>query len=167
MTTEREDVHEVGLLIAEAIAKRGTCLRRQVGCYLVDVTGKELALGYNGVALGMPHCNQPEMPALLFPNACTGAALPSGSGLDKCDAIHAEANALLKCHNVRDIHTCYVTSSPCRDCTKLLMNTGCINIIFRERYPHLDAEEMWLKSMVYGYGPTREYPRKWIQRSVR
>lgn len=163
MTTERENVNEVGLLIAEAIAKRGTCLRRQVGCYLVDEDGKELALGYNGVARGMPHCNQPGL--LPYPNACAGALEPSGTGLDKCDAIHAEANALLKCANVRAIHTCYVTVSPCRDCTKLLMNTGCIRIIFRERYPHLDAEEMWLKSLVQGYGPTREYPRKWIQRS--
>jgi dCMP deaminase len=54
----RIDRDEWGLRIAETTALRGTCLRRQVGCFLVDRRGNELSMGFNGVASGMPHCNE-------------------------------------------------------------------------------------------------------------
>jgi hypothetical protein len=37
---------------AELVASRSTCIRRSVGCVLVDAHGRELAKGYNGVASG-------------------------------------------------------------------------------------------------------------------
>jgi hypothetical protein len=39
--------------------------------------------------------------------------LPSGTGLDVCEAIHAEQNALLQCKDVEQIDTAYVTAMPC------------------------------------------------------
>lgn len=44
--------------IASVTAKRATCLRRSVGCVLLDKDGFILATGYNGVAAGQPHCNE-------------------------------------------------------------------------------------------------------------
>ncbi len=68
-------------------------------------------------------------------------------GLEQCEAIHAEANALLQCRDVEDIKTAYVTASPCIHCTKLLMNTGCMRIVFSERYPgHEVCEKLWTES---------------------
>lgn len=191
MRTSRD---EWGIQLAQVTARRGTCCRRQVGCVLVDADGHVIATGYNGVAAGQPHCNELKMvpnPKLLRPNGtyrepehweqaevgifahpCPGGQAPSGTGLDACQAIHAEQNALLQCPNVRAIHTAYVTCSPCVTCVKLLMNTGCQRIVFAEPYSHDQAaRELWLSRNVrpkqdpffIPSGPdTWEPPYKWI-----
>lgn len=42
--------------MAGLVSTRGTCIRRQVGCVLVNARGHVLATGYNGVAARQPHC---------------------------------------------------------------------------------------------------------------
>ena len=120
----RPAVPEWGLRIAEVVATRSTCLRRAVGCVILDRRGNILATGHNGVPSGSAHCNElvkesihgPEYEKTwgkdkwmqqdcigfrdTFPHACPGASFPSGEGLDSCDAIHAEINAGLQCHAV-------------------------------------------------------------------
>lgn len=153
------------MTLAVVTAKRSTCCRRAVGAVLLDASGHVIATGYNGVAAGQPHCNElgvvgvgpgrryfgqavtisqldPNDPK-SYPNACDGAFSPSGTNLDGCEAIHAEQNALLQCHDVREIHTIYCTASPCMTCTKLLLNTGCQRVVFVEEYPHPAAKELW------------------------
>lgn len=141
-----------GLELARVTSLRGTCLRRQVGCILVNVRGHVLATGYNGRAAGIQHCNfqAARLGAsgiameICHPHACSGALAPSGTDLDSCEAIHAEANALLQCRDVSAIDTAYVTVSPCVSCTKLLLNTGCQSIVFSEAYAHdKKARELW------------------------
>jgi dCMP deaminase len=100
-----------------------------------------LATGYNGVAAGLPHCNHED--AGSFPHACSGAKAPSGTNLDGCQAIHAEQNALLQCKDIYQIHTAYVTASPCMTCVKLLLNTSCERIVYVEEYPHNEAGKLW------------------------
>lgn len=142
---------EWGLRLAETTALRGTCLRRQVGCVLVDRNGRVLSTGYNGPASGLPNCNDQgegsiAIPSVVnYPNACPGARYPSGTGLDECFAVHAECNSLLQCHSVRSIETCYVTVSPCVSCVKMLMNTSCRRVVFREAYTQ-SAEALWSKT---------------------
>lgn len=116
--------------IAKVVAKRSTCYRRQVGCVLINSYGHIIATGYNGVAKGQLHCIDG------YSSMCSGALLPSGIGLDKCKAIHAEQNALLQCGNVQTITTCYTLTKPCTHCFKLLMNTSCNRIVYVEEYPH-------------------------------
>ena len=147
MTETRLDRVAWAMEMARVTAKRRTCLRRAVGCVLLDQDGFILATGYNGVAKGVPHCNQmtgtyDSLPD-AYGNACPGAFAKSGTNLDGCHAIHAEQNALLRCSDVRRIHTCFVTASPCMTCTKLLMNTACTRIIFDEPYPHNEAQDLW------------------------
>ncbi len=126
------------LSMAELASSRGTCCRRKVGAVLVNKRGHVVATGYNGTPAGMDHCTRS--------NPCAGGSYPSGQGLEKCEALHAEQNALLQCKDVYDIHTAYVTASPCIHCTKLLLNTSCQRIIFKEEYPCEDAKKLWLKS---------------------
>lgn len=141
--------------LAKLTAQRSTCCRRQVGCVLFNERGHVMSTGYNGVASGMPHCNdegartyegwgEPTLPT--YPNACPGATSQSGTNLDGCLAIHAEQNALLQCRDPYHIHSCYVTVSPCMTCVKLLMNTSCRKIVFAEEYPHQEARELWLSA---------------------
>jgi dCMP deaminase len=122
--------------LALVIAKRSTCARRSVGCLLVNRFGHILSTGYNGVARGQEHCNEQ--------HPCPGVGHASGTGLDLCEAIHAEHNALLQCRDVEEIVACYVTTEPCVTCVKLLLNTSCQRIVALSRYPHGQASrELW------------------------
>lgn len=124
--------------MAKLVSSRATCIRRKAGCVLVDVRGHVLATGYNGVGAGLPHC---------IDSPCPGSVAKSGRSLDACQAIHAEQNALLQCRNVYEIHTAYVTASPCIHCVKLFENTSTERIVFAERYAHdSPARKEWLRS---------------------
>lgn len=161
----RPPIHEYFMSMAFLVARRSTCLRRQVGCILVDQRNHVLATGYNGVAAGLPHCNeQTPVPGgtansdinlakvalkayhpdgwVAYLHACPGAQARSGTDLDLCGAIHAEQNALLQCSDVYRIKTCYVTASPCMTCMKLLLNTSCTQIVYAQEYS-ADALTFW------------------------
>jgi len=103
---------EYFMQLAYVAAKRSTCARRQVGCVLTDVDGKVLAIGYNGSPSGWPHC---------IDTPCPGAKYKSGEGLDFCEAIHAEQNAVSQCKDLSEVFACHVTTSPCMNCAKLLV----------------------------------------------
>lgn len=131
----RPTKEEYFMLLAELASTRATCLKRQVGCTLVDKRGHVLATGYNGVASGMPHCNEG--------NPCKNWDLPPGQ--DSCEAVHAEQNALLQCRDPWAIDTAYVTLSPCKACLKLLMNTSCRRIIYKSEHSDPWSKDQWLK----------------------
>jgi dCMP deaminase len=112
------------LEIAEVVSRRGTCARRQVGCVLVDSKNHVVATGYNGVPKNFPHCiDQP----------CEGANYPSGEGLDKCEAIHAELNAFLQCRS-DDSLTMYTTTTPCIACAKVICNSQVKRVVSFSQY---------------------------------
>ena len=134
---ERISKDEYFSLMAQLVSRRATCARRSVGCVLVSSRGHVLATGYNGVPSGHDHCSS---------TPCPGASYPSGTGLERCEAVHAEQNALLQCRDVYEIETAYVTAMPCMTCTKLLLNTGCKRIVYIEPYPHEEAQKLWIKN---------------------
>lgn len=134
----RIDKPQYFMLIAQAVSLRATCARRSVGCVLVNESYHILSTGYNGVPSGMPHCI--EIP-------CSGANLPSGTGLDLCESIHAEQNALLQCPDVMRIKECFTTTFPCIHCLKLLMNTSCETIYFMHDYKDTEIlAQRWFRS---------------------
>jgi dCMP deaminase len=171
----RPSKDETWLLIAIELSKQSTCLRRNVGCVLIDAHGEVDGTGWNGVARGEPHCNEEivhyqsiesamrgNTQRITHPHACPGAIAESGTNLDGCEALHAEQNALSQCTNKWNLATCYCTASPCMTCVKMLMNTSVRRIVFIEEYPHAAARTLWLASQVPG-GAVR---REWIQRKV-
>ncbi len=150
---------EIGLQLASVWALRGTCVRRQVGCVLFNAYGYELGSGYNGPAAGEPHCRNF---GGMTDRPCQGAIAASGTDLDKCESLHAEANSLLRCTDVTAIHVAYVTHSPCLHCVKLLMNTGCERIVFLEPYAHdAPARALWEGSTVVKNGALMRGIRTW------
>lgn len=120
------------------VAQRATCPRRQVGCILVDKRGRILATGYNGVASGRPHCSEG--------HPCPGAGCKSGEGLDLCEAIHAEQNAILLLQDPWAVETCYVSTTPCTSCLKLLLGTSCQRIVAGVMYSSSGALSWWTDS---------------------
>ena len=133
--THRISRDEMYLQMCESLAERSTCPRRKVGCILVDKHGRILSTGYNGVASGRPHCNEG--------HPCPGADFASGEGLDKCEAIHAEQNAVLLLHDPWMVETVYLTVSPCLSCIKLLLGTSAKRIVCRGIYAHAQALTWW------------------------
>lgn len=132
---DRPSKDETGLAIAKTWSLRSTCPLRQVGCLLVDKDFRTLSTGYNGTPSGTQHCIDRPCGAFLTPLL-----------IDRhlCEAIHAEANALMYCPDIRRIDTCYTTISPCGYCIKLLLGTACRRIVFLEEYPDKQPEKLWL-----------------------
>lgn len=135
--TLRPTAQHFFLNVAQALKKRSTCVRRQVGCVLVDWNNHIVATGYNGVPREWTHC-------ILVP--CPGARHPSGKGLNLCFAVHAEQNALIQCADVEKLKAAYCTVTPCIHCMKMLMNTSTQHIYADEIYKHKIALLMWLKA---------------------
>ena len=103
--------------MAMALATMSTCRRKSVGCLAVDIHGRIVAHGFNGVPRGMKHCHV--------------SACPMAEG-ETCMAIHAEANAMLHCADSMAIDTVYCTLEPCFNCAKLLSNTSIRRLVYVE-----------------------------------
>ncbi len=150
--------------IAKEVATMSTCVRRHVGCVLVDSDKRILSTGFNGPPPGWEHCD-PETSKFSDGSdviSCPGANEPAGL-TDKptanlCWSNHSEANALLDCDR-RRVHTCYTTTSPCVNCTKMLLVTSCIRIVFLEQYPGDESRELWTRRFLIT-GKTF-LPRSW------
>lgn len=127
---------QVWLNVAHQIARLATCARRKVGVVFLDEKGRVLATGYNGLPPGEIHCTD---------RPCKGAALPSGTGLDLCEAIHAEQNALAQLKELDKVHTVYCTTAPCIHCVKMICATSARRIVFAQAYPHTASEEYWTR----------------------
>lgn len=126
--------HQVGMAVAEAYSELSTCPRRKVGAMIADSKGRPLSVGYNGPAAGRPHC---------IDNPCPGAKFPSGQGLEQCEAIHAEQNAILHLRDPDRAHTIFLTTFPCNSCIKLLLGTSIQEIVYRDGYPHSESASWW------------------------
>lgn len=113
------------LVLAEAVALRADCRRRQVGCVIVDADHRVLATGYNGSAPGGPSCLAGECPR----GRQSYEEVPEHGSYDNCVAIHAEANALLFARGSVKGATVYVTDPPCPSCEKLLAAAGVARVV--------------------------------------
>lgn len=116
--------------IAGVVARRSTCLRRQVGAVLV-YEKRILATGYNGAPTGLPHCIEV---------GCLREKLgvPPGERHELCRGLHAEQNALIQAAKYGIPvagSTLYTTAEPCSVCSKMLINAGIRKIVFGEEYP--------------------------------
>jgi dCMP deaminase len=146
---------------ALVVSTGATCARRRVGCILVNKAGIVLSTGCNGPASGEAHC---------IDHPCPGAEMASGTGLGKCEAVHAEQNALMQCEDVSAIDTAYCTTSPCEHCVKMLLNTGCLRVVFLDAYPGSEeSRALWVKSKVKtgwtdpsNRGTLYEIQRQWV-----
>ncbi len=106
------------LRMARIWAENSYCQRRRVGALMVkDKT--IISDGYNGTPSG-------------FANVCEDSA-----GMTLPYVLHAEANAITKVarsNNASEGSTLYVTTSPCMECSKLIIQAGIKRVVFSELY---------------------------------
>jgi dCMP deaminase len=140
---DRPSWDEYFMEIARLVARRSSCLRRQVGAVMVK--GKNiLATGYNGTPSGITHC---ELVGCLRQQL----NVPSGERHELCRGLHAEQNAIIQAakHGINITGaTLYCTNSPCIICSKMLINAGIQKIIYQEGYPDQLSMEMLAESGV-------------------
>ena len=106
------------LRMAAIWAQNSYCRRRQVGALLVK-NKMIISDGYNGTPSG-------------FENNCEDE-----NNRTKPYVLHAEANAITKVAksgNSSEGATLYVTSSPCLECSKLIIQAGIRRVVFTENY---------------------------------
>ncbi len=123
--------------IAKVVAKRSTCLHRQVGALIVK--GKQIiSTGYNGAPSGLPHCK-------------TCARSISGQNMELCRGTHAEQNAINFAARYGisiEGATLYTTHFPCSWCAKSIINSGIVKVVYGEDYPDELAKEILADSDV-------------------
>ncbi|GHT29525.1 hypothetical protein FACS189415_7000 [Bacteroidia bacterium] len=99
-------------------AENSYCLRRQVGALIVK-DNRIISDGFNGTPSG-------------FENVCEDE-----NNVTKPYVLHAEANAITKVaasSNSSKDATIYVTSAPCIECAKLIIQSGIRRVVYSEKY---------------------------------
>ncbi|MBR3877584.1 MAG: dCMP deaminase family protein [Bacteroidaceae bacterium] len=129
MTNEEEKQHKLDLRymrMAKIWAENSYCVRRQVGALIVK-DKMIISDGYNGTPVG-------------FENICENE-----DGFTKPYVLHAEANAITKIarsNNNSNGATLYVTTSPCIECAKLIIQAGIVRVVYGEEYHLTDGIDL-------------------------
>lgn len=118
MTEKKIRYDKAYMKMASEWAKLSHCKRKQVGALIVK-DRMIISDGFNGTPTGYDNeCETPE-------------------NTTKWHVLHAEANAIMKvarstqsCNNA----TLYVTLSPCKECSKLIHQSGIRRVVFGKRY---------------------------------
>ena len=112
--------------MAAVWAENSYCQRRKVGALLVK-DKMIISDGYNGTPSG-------------FENICEG-----DDGKTMPYVLHAEANAITKVarsNNSSDGSTLYVTTAPCIECAKLIIQAGIKRVVYSRQYRLCDGVEL-------------------------
>ncbi len=89
--------------------------------------------GYNGTPAG-------------FENKCE-----EENDTTKSYVLHAEANAITKVaksNNSSDGSTLYITTSPCMECSKLIIQSGIIRVVYQEKYRITDGLDLLERAQI-------------------
>lgn len=135
------------LNIADAVAKRSTCLKRNYGCVIVK-NDEIIATGYNGSARGEANCCD-------IRNVCPRQDVPSNSGdYTGCSSVHAEQNAIISASRQEMIdadlylfgreynsNTEIQDVEPCPICRRMILNAGIRRIVTKNRIYNLRLTE--------------------------
>ncbi len=114
------------LRMAKIWAENSYCKRRKVGALIVK-DKMIISDGFNGTPAG-------------FENDCE-----EDKDTTKPYVLHAEANAITKVaksHNSSEGSTLYVTTSPCMECSKLIIQSGIKRVVFDEKYRITDGLDL-------------------------
>jgi dCMP deaminase len=118
VTKKQEKYDKAYLRMAREWAKLSHCNRKQVGALIVK-NKTIISDGYNGTPSG-------------FTNACEDE-----EGNTHWYVLHAEANAILKvAKSTQNAEggTLYITLSPCKECSKLIIQAGIKRVVYMNQY---------------------------------
>lgn len=140
---DRPDNDTYFMRMADLVATRSTCLRRQVGAVVVKEK-RVLTTGYNGAPKGLRHCAEV---------GCVRQQMnvESGTRHELCRGVHAEQNAVIQAAyfgvSIKDA-TIYTTNFPCSVCAKILVNAGIAEVVYKDDYVDPLSKEIMSESRV-------------------
>ena len=115
MTDKKQRRYDQAYLkMAVEWAKLSHCKRKQVGALIVK-DKMIISDGYNGTPTGFDNCCEDD------------------DGSTKWHVLHAEANAILKVASSTQAcqgATLYITLSPCKECSKLIHQSGIRRMVY-------------------------------------
>lgn len=120
------------LRIASEWSKLSYCNRKQVGAIIVR-DRMIISDGYNGTPSGFENCCEDD------------------EGLTLWYVLHAEANAILKvAHSTQSCEnaTLYITLSPCKECSKLIHQSGIKRVVYQNGYHDNSGIDFLIKAGV-------------------
>ena len=119
MIENKQKKYDIAYLkMAMEWAKLSYCKRRQVGALIVK-NRMIISDGYNGTPTG-------------FENVCE-----DDDNYTKWYVLHAEANAIMKVAASTQSSlgaTLYITLSPCKECSKLIFQSGIRRLVYHKEY---------------------------------
>ena len=119
MTDKKQRRYDQAYLkMASEWSKLSHCKRKQVGALIVK-DKMIISDGYNGTPTGFDNCCEDE------------------NGNTKWHVLHAEANAILKVASSTQAcqgATLYITLSPCKECSKLIHQSGIRRVVYANDY---------------------------------
>jgi dCMP deaminase len=127
---ERPSWDEYFMAIARVVASRSNCVKRKVAA-VITIDRRIISTGYNGTPRGTRNCNEGGCPR------CNGFA-EGGTRLDECLCSHGEENAIVQVAfhgSAIQGATLYTTFSPCLMCTKMIINSGIVEVVYNADYP--------------------------------
>ena len=133
MTEEKQKKYDAAYLrIAQEWGKLSYCKRSQVGAIIVK-NNMIISDGFNGTPFG-------------FDNNCEDS-----DGNTIWYVLHAEANAILKVakstNSCKDA-TLYLTLSPCKECAKLIHQSGIKRLVYLKNYKDITGLQFLEKAGV-------------------
>lgn len=135
---ERRDKRNYYLDIAQTVAERGTCLRRNYGAIIVK-NDEIISTGYVGAPRGRKNCS--DMGVCIRQQL----QIPRGERYEMCRSVHAEANAIISASRNELIgSTLYLVglemsdgnivkgSCCCSMCKRMVINAGIDEVVIRD-----------------------------------
>jgi len=127
---QRPGWDEYFMSIAKVVATRSNCIKRKVAAIIIK-DKRVISTGYNGTPRGARNCNEGGCPR------CNSLA-QSGTALEECLCCHGEENAISQAaYHGTSLKGAilYTTFAPCLLCTKMIINSGIIEVVYNEEYP--------------------------------
>ncbi|KAI0509446.1 cytidine deaminase-like protein [Xylaria bambusicola] len=123
------------MALASLAARRCNCMKRAVGCVLVDSKRRVISTGYNGTPRNLTNCSEGGCPR------CNSGDATSGVSLATCLCLHAEENALLEAgrERIRDGSVLYCNTCPCLTCSIKIVQVGISEVVYSQGYS-MDGE---------------------------
>ena len=135
---KRRDKINYYLDLAEIVAQRGTCLRRQYGAVIVK-KDEVISTGYVGAPRGRKNCSD------LGICIRQKMKVPRGERYELCRSVHAEANAIISASRGEMLgSTMYLVgkemdtgeyvknSNSCSMCKRMMINAGIEKVYIRD-----------------------------------
>ena len=146
--------------IAYQVASESKAEKRKVGAVIVK-DNNIIALGYNGTPSGFDNCCEDKVitdfkvkEVSMNPNGNgeIGGTIENFELKTRPEVLHAESNAISKC--ARSTYSSegadiFVTTAPCIECAKLIIQAGIKNVFWSEEYKSMDGIRLLEKANIY------------------